>query len=380
MEGLSFGYYSGRNTDDFYDLLRMLNFGKLVANYKKFTLNFNRPGTTSRGTLHTRDVYYIYVYEEHSEGNIMGIGEAAPLWGLSVESENGFEEKIKEVCQNINQYDQYLFGDLTHYPSIQFALETALIDLYNGGNRIIFDSKFTQGMVPMPINGLIWMGKVHDMLVQVNEKLELGFNCLKFKVGALDFKEEILLLQHIRESFSAEELEIRLDANGAFKPNDALRKLEQLSVFDIHSLEQPIKAGDWDTMADICRDSPIPVALDEELIGIFDVEVKRELLETILPSYIILKPSLLGGISSSSDWIQIADELGVGWWVTSALESNIGLNAIAQWNFTLNNPMYSGLGTGKLFENNIQSPLYLKGELMYYNPDIKWNLSPIFED
>jgi L-alanine-DL-glutamate epimerase-like enolase superfamily enzyme len=248
----------------------------------------------------------------------------------------------------------------------------ALLSSLNIGSNILYPSAFTNGSAAIKINGLIWMGTNAEMFQQIEKKLQEGFTCLKLKIGAINFEEEVSLLQYIRDNFSANILELRVDANGAFNVNEASEKLKLLSNFNLHSIEQPVKAGQYNTMASLCSISPLPIALDEELIGINSFNEKRNLLVTISPQYIILKPSLLGGFSACEEWITIANELNIGWWVTSALESNIGLNAIAQWTYTLKNTMPQGLGTGQLYTNNFDSPLTLRGEFLYHLPNINW--------
>ena len=265
-----------------------------------------------------------------------------------------------------------MYQELKEFPSIQFGLEQALLSVNAVNSFDLFPSDFSRGKDSIPINGLIWMGNEVFMKDQISEKLEAGFTTLKMKIGAIDFRTELDILQGIRKDYSPSELELRVDANGAFTEKDAMSKLIQLATFDIHSIEQPVKAGQWVLMADLCRESPIPVALDEELIGVLDYEEKTTLLKTINPNYIILKPSLIGGFQGSRDWMALAEELGIGWWITSALESNIGLNAIAQFCYTLNNAMPQGLGTGSLFSNNICSPLFVSHGALYFDPKQKW--------
>lgn len=258
---------------------------------------------------------------------------------------------------------------------MQFGIETALQDLQAQQDQgILFASDFTTGSQGIMINGLIWMGEKEFMFEQIKTKIETGYRCIKLKIGAISFAEEIGLLKYIRSQFNADDIEIRVDANGAFQPDRALEKLKRLADFDIHSIEQPIKQGQVIQMAQLCAKTPLPIALDEELIGIHTPLEKSKLISTIQPQYIILKPSLVGGLAASEEWIAIAKEQNINWWATSALEANIGLNAISQWVFTKSNPMPQGLGTGQLFTNNIDSPLYLKGDLLYYNPDVTWQI------
>jgi len=268
---------------------------------------------------------------------------------------------------------------LRAWPSIRFGLETALLDLKNGGNQILFPSAFTLGEQGIPINGLIWMGTPEFMKRQIRSKIDAGFRCIKMKIGALDFETEIELLKAIRSEFSPEEITLRVDANGSFSYPAALEKLKRLSDLQIHSIEQPIEAGRWNEMAELCRQSPVPIGLDEELIGVSSRTEMQKLLETIRPAYLILKPSLHGGFSGCEKWIEQAGKFGSGWWITSALESNIGLNAIAQWTFQLNAKGEQGLGTGQLFTNNFDSPLEISGDQLWFRPEKVWNLNNLSE-
>jgi len=340
----------------------------LKAHFKKHTLIFKKPGGTSRGILKTKDSWFIFISDENQK---TGIGECSIIRGLSIDDRPDFEKKLDEVCSNIENFQFYLDSGLIEFPAIRFGLEMALKDLEMGGKQILFPSDFTAGQSGIPINGLIWMGSFSEMKKQIVSKIEAGFRCLKLKIGAINFEEELQLLKMIRKEFTANELELRTDANGAFSSIEALEKLNILSEFEIHSIEQPIRAGQIEEMAKLCRLSPIPVALDEELIGLKN---RQQMLEEIKPQYVILKPSLLGGISKSEQMIELADKLKIGWWVTSALEANIGLNAIAQWVSRLNNSLPQGLGTGQLFENNIPSPLFIKKANLQYDSHKQWNL------
>jgi len=346
----------------------------LKATYKKYTLLFKQASGTSRGILTSKDSWFLFLYDD-SEPNVIGIGECGLLKGLSVDDRPDYVQKIIEVCNNIQQYQEYLDNGLRKFPSIRFGLEMALIDLKSKGEKILFDSSFTQGKDAIEINGLVWMGEFEFMKKQIREKIETGFDCIKLKIGAINFEQELNLIKTIRNEFSANDIEIRVDANGAFSPDDALDKLKKLSAFELHSIEQPIKQGQWKKMAELCEKTPLPIALDEELIGINDLTQKAILLEKIKPQYIILKPSLVGGFTASQVWIQLAEKNNIGWWVTSALESNIGLNAIAQWTYTLNNQMPQGLGTGQLYTNNFQSPLEIKSGKLYFDQSVNWNLN-----
>ncbi len=340
----------------------------LKADYKKITLIFKRPGGTSRGVLTTKDSWILSVWDT-DKPEITGTGECSIIYGLSPDSMNTYEAKLDELTAHISSYHDV---DLSAYPSIRFGLETALLDLQSGGKKILFSSPFSEGKKGIPINGLVWMGNFNFMRQQIIEKLEAGYSCVKLKIGAIDFDKELELLKMIRRDFGQTELELRVDANGAFSPVNAMEKLKRLSEFHIHSIEQPVRQHQWQAMAELCRRSPIDIALDEELIGLKDNEVAT-MLNTIKPKYIVLKPSLLGGLRRSEFFINQSEAQSVGWWVTSALESNIGLNAIAQWTATLNNPMPQGLGTGQLYTNNFTSPLYIDKAQLFYNPNAEWD-------
>ncbi len=323
--------------------------------------------------MRQKDTYYIRLADSESD-NICGLGEAGLFRGLSCDDRPDYEQKLAEVCENIDRYvaRPSLLAD---WPSIRFAVETAVRDLSNGGRRIICPSPWTAGKETIVINGLVWMGDRNLMRERIAAKLAEGFGCVKIKIGGINFDEEVGLLRFIRQE--APGIQLRLDANGAFTPANALDRLNRLAEFDIHSLEQPIKSGQWTEMRSICQSSPIPIALDEELIGITTKARKEMMLDEIRPQFIVLKPTLTGGIESSEEWIRLAGERGCGWWVTSALESNIGLNAIAQWTATLDCKMAQGLGTGQLYDNNIPSPLTLHGERLSYSPGDEWEIPPL---
>jgi len=340
------------------------------ASYKKYILEFKNASGTSRGILKTKETWFIYLSDETKTG----IGETGLFRGLSIDDKPNYEEKLKWVCQNINLGFSFLVRELHEFPSIQFGLEQAFLSLNSNPKFKLFSSDFTKGKQAIPINGLVWMGEKAFMKSQIQEKIEAGFSCIKMKIGAIDFETELELLKSIRKEFSSKKIELRVDANGAFSPKNALEKLKRLAAFEIHSIEQPIAVNQLDEMASLCENSPIDIALDEELISIFSQEKKQQLLESIKPQYIILKPSLIGGFQGSTDWINSAEKLGINWWITSALESNIGLNAIAQFTFQLNNNLPQGLGTGGLFTNNFDSPLEVKNGELHYNPEFSWNL------
>lgn len=348
----------------------------LKARFKKHTLLFKQPGGTSRGILVTKDSWFLILQSEE-DSNIFGIGECSIIAGLSIDDRPDFESKLQEVCDDIDNWQYWLEEGLISFPSIRFGLEMAIKDILEDDNCILFPSPFTDGKDSIPINGLVWMGNFNVMRERIISKIEDGFDCIKLKVGAINFDEEVNLLKLIRSEFSGKDIELRLDANGAFAPVDVEEKLKVLSQFDIHSIEQPIKQKQWDTMASICSSSPIPIALDEELIGIHNTQDISKMLQTIAPQYIILKPGLVGGWSQSAAIIREAENHNIGWWITSALESNIGLNAIAQWAYTLGNTLPQGLGTGQLFTNNIPSPLSMQGGFLKYTPDKNWKLDEI---
>lgn len=322
--------------------------------------------------------WFIKIWDDRNP-EIFGIGECGPLPGLSVDARDDFEEVLAQALTRINQLEPKTEIEKLNvqsiisceFPSIIFGIETALLDLANGGKRIIFDNSFSKGQ-PIPINGLIWMGDMDFMMSQISKKIAEGFTCIKLKVGGLDFDRECDVLEYIRRRFFRENITIRLDANGAFKIDDVLFRLEQLSKFKIESIEQPIKPG-LEEMEELCRKSPIPIAFDEELIGIHLTKEKQQLLDRLKPKYIVLKPSLHGGLSGCKEWIAIAESQGIGWWITSALESNIGLNAICQFTAAYPINMPQGLGTGAIYDNNISSPLKVERGNIFYDFDQPWS-------
>lgn len=343
----------------------------IKATYKKYILNFKNPSGTSRGILKTKETWFIIL----EENNKSGIGETGLFRGLSIDDVTNYEEKLIWVCNNINLGLNKLILELIEFPSIQFGLEQAFLSLKSKDKFTLFPSEFTKGNEAIAINGLIWMGEKQFMKNQIKEKLKTGFSCIKMKIGAIDFDAEIALLKSIRKEFSSKEIELRVDANGAFNSKNALEKLEKLAALEIHSIEQPIKQGQVQEMANLCAKTPLPIALDEELIGVFSSKEKKKLLATIKPQFIILKPSLVGGFAGSKEWINFAEEIKCNWWLTSALESNIGLNAIAQFTHTLQSNLPQGLGTGGLFTNNFESPLEVKNGTLQYNPTLNWNFN-----
>ncbi|MEB8345617.1 o-succinylbenzoate synthase [Flavobacteriaceae bacterium KMM 6898] len=345
----------------------------MKASYKKYILDFKRPSGTSRGILHQKETWFLIIKGEVG----FGIGECGILRGLSIDDVPEYEQKLKWTCDNIHLGKAKLWKELIGFPSIQFGVEQAFISFEAMAPFELFPSPFISHSTPIAINGLVWMGDEGYMHEQIQQKLADGFTCIKMKIGAIDFKTEISLLSSIRKKYAKDEIELRVDANGAFKLNEAMEKLNILSQYDLHSIEQPVKQGNVPEMKSLCANTPLPIALDEELIGITDVIEKDFLLKTIRPQYIILKPSLVGGFKGSEEWINAAKKYNIGWWVTSALESNIGLNAIAQWTATLQNNLPQGLGTGSLYTNNIDSPLMVKNGKLYYQKDGAWDKNKI---
>jgi o-succinylbenzoate synthase len=354
---------------------------KVQFKTQKHTLQFKFEAGTSRGVLKQKHSYFIKAYEA-AYPNTIGWGEAAPLPLLSIDDLPNLDRIIEELCQQLSGNDIFnepeaIFSWVVQHipntlPSLRFAFETALLDLNNGGKKMIFDTLFFHHQIQIPINGLVWMGTKDFMLKQIDEKLAAGFECIKIKIGAIDFEEECSLLRYIRTKYTADQITLRVDANGAFSAIDALQRLQLLSEFELHSIEQPVKQGNIDVMKRLCKHSPLPIALDEELIGVQGYQNKLELLLEIKPHYIVLKPTLLGGILSTIEWINIAESLNIGWWITSALESNVGLNAIAQFTSTYHNKLPQGLGTGQLYENNISSPLVVKDGFLRYEAHLNW--------
>jgi len=338
----------------------------------KKELIFKFPSGTSRGVMLKKPSWFFVLKDFVNKGKI-SIGECGLLPGLSFDDKPGYEDKLKEILNLVNSTGNLNQDfDLIKFPSIRFGMEMLKKDYFAREEKIFFETEFTKGGYSIPINGLIWMGDKRFMFDQIKSKIEEGWGCIKIKIGAIDFDEEISLLKYIRKQFTKEEIELRVDANGAFALNDALEKLKILSDYDLHSIEQPVKAGQINAMAQLCELSPLAIALDEELIGVNERNDKKLLLETIKPQYIILKPSLTGGWEASNEWIDIARSLDIGYWATSALESNIGLNAIAQWTATLERDIIHGLGTGKLYTNNIASPLVVNKGFLSYEKHKEW--------
>jgi o-succinylbenzoate synthase len=340
----------------------------MEVRFKKYTLDFNRPSGTSRGVLRQKETYFI----ELKDGNRFGVGECGLFRGLSYDDVPHFEKQLTAVC-NALQQSKDISALCSDFPSIKMGVEMALRSLNSPTPFQLFDTGFSRGEHPISINGLIWMGDVDFMRQQLFEKIEAGFDCIKLKIGALPFDVECALLEDIRKQYGSDKISLRVDANGAFSTDEALDKLHTLATFDLHSIEQPISAGQIELMEGLCVATPLPIALDEELIGVLAYSKKAALLDRIKPQYIILKPSLLGGFVAAQEWITLAEERAIGWWVTSALESNIGLNAIAQWTASLGTNLPQGLGTGSLFTNNIDSPLVVSKGVLRYDNRLSWD-------
>ncbi|MBS1559236.1 MAG: o-succinylbenzoate synthase [Bacteroidetes bacterium] len=360
----------------------------------RYVLKFSFAARTSRGPMTEKKAWFIRLWDD-SNPKIYGLGECGPLPGLSPEYGDQFEVHLQEILSAFQNRDflmppqegntwlrlQNFFqsGEISREcSSISFGIETALLDLMQGGKRLIFNNKFIEKF-PVPINGLVWMGGLDFMLQQVEIKIRDGYRCIKLKVGGLDFEKECDVLNYIRRKYFREKIELRLDANGAFKKEEALDKINSLKRFDIHSIEQPIKPGQPE-MEEICAKSPIPIALDEELIGIHSPDEKERLLSKLSPSFIILKPTLHGGMLGCDEWIKAAENRNIGWWITSALESNIGLNALAQFTSQYPSGIPHGLGTGQIYENNFSSPLFAEKGMLHFQAGEKWDLSNLFPE
>lgn len=363
------------------------------------TLHFKQPAGTSRGVYTTRHSYYLTLTSDEMPG-VEGVGECATLPDLSCDAKPEYEMTLRQVCQMVEQMGRIPYDMIRAYPSITFGLETAFASFFDAAKKKLgakklsegktsveilkeagvsvpagmenltdlFDSPFGRGEEGITINGLVWMGTYEEMLARLEEKLQAGFHCVKLKIGAIDFFKELNLIKRIRDVYTKEQVELRVDANGGFLPENAMSQLEALAKYDIHSIEQPIKQHQWPKMAQLCRETPLPIALDEELIGVNVRSMKQALLDTVRPQYIILKPSLHGGIYGCNEWIELANQRGIGSWITSALESNIGLNAIAHYVAKVYGPnvkMPQGLGTGQLFTDNIPMPLEIRGDKLF---------------
>lgn len=334
--------------------------------YAPYILKFKHPAGTSRGILKEKPTFFIKVFDE-SAPERFGIGECSVFPGLSPEANGSYGYKLIELLANMGLGIE---TDLSRHSSILFGLEQALRDFAGGCRHLYFPSDFTKGIGSIEINGLVWMGDFDEMIERIDEKVSNGFKCIKLKIGAIDWRKEVEMLEYIRKKYSDDTLQIRVDANGAFSMENALPRLKHLADLGVHSIEQPIPAGAPELMAFLCQVSPLRIALDESLIGVFGIEAKKALLDEVNPDYIILKPSLCGGFTGAEEWIGLAEQRGIGWWVTSALESNVGLNALSQWTATLNTSIPQGLGTGALFNNNFECPLFLDSDKLRYNPSV----------
>ena len=341
---------------------------QITATYQKYILDFKNPSGTSRGVLTQKETWFLILEKDDKRG----IGECGLLRGLSCDDRSDYEEKLQWVCQNIHLGEKLLWEALIEFPSIQFGVEMAFLSLNSTNPFLLFPSAFTNGEKSIVINGLVWMGNEQFMKQQIEEKIAQGFTCIKLKIGAIDFEKELALLHFIRQNFNSSQIEIRVDANGAFSNQEAISKLNLLSQFELHSIEQPIAKNNLEVMANLCKNSAIDIALDEELIGVFSTDEKEAILTKIKPQYIILKPSFVGGFRGTNEWISLAEKHNIKWWITSALESNIGLNAIAQFTFLKQNLLPQGLGTGGLFTNNFDCPLEVKNGQLFYNTNLVW--------
>ena len=343
----------------------------MKATFHQYNLQFKVPSGTSRGVMTEKETWFIIL---ENEGKV-GVGECGILRALSCDDRPDYEQKLAWTCNNISLGVDQLWEALLEFPSIQFGVEMAFMSLASNNPFLLFNSDFTNGIKSIPINGLVWMGNEANMQQQIEQKIADGFKCIKLKIGAIDFDQELQLLGFIRAHFSASEMEIRVDANGAFDIELALYKLHQLAGFELHSIEQPIQKNNTDTMSELCKISPIDIALDEELIGVFLLQEKEDLLIKIKPKYIILKPSFVGGFRGTLEWISLAEKHNIRWWITSALESNIGLNAIAQFTYLQQNLMPQGLGTGALYTNNFDCPLDVYQGQLWYKNNVNWNFN-----
>ncbi len=346
----------------------------LKIEYAPYRLFFKQPAITSRSVMHDKETYFVRLHDTDVPG-VYGMGECAIFRGLCSDDTPDYEARLNKLCRLINMGEISMSEALMlASSSVRFGLETAFADFMSGGLMKPFASPWSEGCTSIIINGLVWMGTATQMRDRIAEKINAGFRCIKLKIGGINFDQELELVKFIRKSFPSDKLEIRLDANGAFTADNALKRLDALFPYDIHSIEQPIRHGQFKEMAGICKQSPIPIALDEELIGTFSNDYKLSLLGEIKPQYIVLKPSLCGGFSDADNWISVAESIGIKWWATSALESNIGLNAIAQWTACHDTKVPQGLGTGALYTNNIVSPLVQSGQSLRYDVSKQWNI------
>jgi O-succinylbenzoate synthase len=345
----------------------------IVARWIERTLQPVFPLGTSKGTIRARTVWYLIAWDDARPG-VRGIGEAALFPGNSREFPADVRTKLVELCANTSDWEQRLNTDLVEVPSVRFAVEQCLRDLAVSGSKELFPSAFTLGHEGIPINGLVWMGDKATMRQRIREQIGKGFTTVKMKIGAIGIDDELDLLRAVRREYGPDDLTLRVDANGAFGPRDAMPVLEQLADLQVHSIEQPVAPGLYEVMAELCARSPVPIALDEDLIGQNHADAKRDLLDHIRPQHIVIKPSMVGGWAAAKEWIELASARGIGWWITSALESSVGLNAIAQWTATLGVATAQGLGTGRVYTDNIGSPLQVEQGCLWYRPEQAWDL------
>ena len=345
----------------------------IQATWNELTLTPRFPLGTSKGVINVRTVWYLIAWDT-DRPQVRGIGEAALFPGHSKEFPADVRTKLLELCADTSNWEQRLHDDLVHVPSVRFAVDQCLRDLQVSGSKVLFPSEFTLGRAGIPINGLVWMGDKNTMRERFKAQIDGGNRCMKMKIGAIGIDEELGLLTDVRREFSAKELTLRVDANGAFTNSTVMPVLERLAELEVESIEQPVPSGLYEVMAELCASSPLPIALDEDLIGMNTTEAKKDLLDHVKPQHIVIKPSMVGGWAAAQEWIDLAQERSIGWWITSALESSIGLNAIAQWTATLGVTVPQGLGTGSVYADNIPSPLTVKGGELRYLPEVAWDL------
>ncbi|MBP6392629.1 MAG: o-succinylbenzoate synthase [Flavobacteriales bacterium] len=331
---------------------------------------------TSKGPITARTVWYLIVWHR-DRPEVQGFGEAALFPGHSKEFPADVRTKFLELCADTSNWEQRLRTDLIDVPSVRFAVEQCLRDLEAGGSKMLFPSEFTLGRQVIPINGLVWMGDKATMKQRIREQIDGGYSTVKMKIGAIGIEDELTLLKNVRAEYKAADLTLRVDANGAFSAQQAPEVLKRLADLQVHSIEQPVAPGLYEVMTELCAAPPLPIALDEDLIGANTHDAKVDLLDNVRPQYIVIKPSLVGGWAAAQEWIDLAKARNIGWWITSALESSIGLNAIAQFTATLNVTLAQGLGTGKVYENNIPSPLLAEKGFLRYRPEAEWDLSTL---
>lgn len=346
----------------------------LRARWIERTLTPKFPLGTSKGTINERTVWYLIAWDSQRP-EVQGIGEAALFPGHSREFPADVKTKLLELCMDTSNWRRRLNDDLVDVPSVRFAVEQCLRDLDASGSKVLFPSDFTLGRKGIPINGLVWMGSAAEMKQRIKEKITEGFTTIKMKIGGIDVEEELDILAAVRKEYGAADLTLRVDANGALDAQNVGRVLGRLAELHVHSIEQPVKPGRYELMAELCANSPVPIALDEDLIGQNTRDAKEDLLDELKPKYIVIKPSLAGGWNAAGEWIDLAKARGIGWWITSALESSIGLNAVAQWTATKGVTLPQGLGTGQVYRDNIRSPLYVEGGELRYRPEGEWDLA-----